>query len=56
MPEIRNLSKPFDRNYGLKDVDMQILTGQVYGLIGANGSGKSTLMKVQSGYIITCYL
>ena len=49
MLEIRNLSKQFDGNYVLKNVNMQIQAGQIYGLIGANGSGKSTLMNVLNG-------
>ena len=49
MLEIRNLSKQFDGNYVLKNINMEIQAGQVYGLIGANGSGKSTLMNVLNG-------
>lgn len=50
MLEIRNLSKQFDGNYVLKNINMEIQAGQVYGLIGANGSGKSTLMNVLNGH------
>lgn len=50
MLEIRNLSKQFDGNYVLKNINMKIDAGQVYGLIGANGSGKSTLMNVLNGH------
>jgi ribose transport system ATP-binding protein len=33
----------------LRDVSLDILPGQIHGLIGANGSGKSTLVKIMSG-------
>ena len=44
MLQVKNLSKQFDGNYVLKNVDITIRDGEVYGLIGANGSGKSTLI------------
>lgn len=49
MLEVRNLSKHFDGNYVLKNINMTIQAGQIYGLIGANGSGKSTLMNILNG-------
>lgn len=49
MLEVRNLSKNFDGNYVLKNVNLQIKDGEVYGLIGANGSGKSTFMNILNG-------
>ena len=49
MLEIRNLSKHFDGNYVLKNINMTIQAGRIYGLIGANGSGKSTLMNILNG-------
>lgn len=39
----------FDEFYALRDVDLQVMPGDFYGLIGLNGSGKSTLLKVVSG-------
>lgn len=50
MLEIRGLSKQFDGNYVLKNINMEIQAGKVYGLIGANGSGKSTLMNILNGH------
>lgn len=44
--EARDLTKQFDRTPILRDVDLQIAAGEVYGLIGPNGAGKTTLMRL----------
>ena len=33
----------------LKEIDLDIKSGEVFGLIGKNGSGKSTILRVISG-------
>ncbi|MDJ0706677.1 MAG: ABC transporter ATP-binding protein [Leptolyngbyaceae cyanobacterium MO_188.B28] len=40
------LTKQFDRQIAVNDVDLQIKTGEVYGLIGPNGAGKTTLIRM----------
>ncbi len=47
--EIEVVTKRFGDVEALSDVSLDILPGQVHGLIGANGSGKSTLVKIMSG-------
>ena len=47
---IESLSKTFGNNTVLKDVGLDLIPGQIHGLLGANGSGKSTLIKILSGY------
>ena len=45
----RGLSKSFAGHRVLDDVDLELRSGQVHGLVGENGAGKSTLMKLLAG-------
>lgn len=47
---VRNLAKTFPGQQALRGVDLELLPGEVHGLVGENGSGKSTLIKCLSGY------
>ena len=49
MIEVKGLSKKFDSGSVLKDIDLQIEDGEIYGIIGANGSGKSTFLNILNG-------
>lgn len=44
----RNQTSEF---WALKDVSLELLPGQVVGIVGRNGSGKSTLLRVMAGAI-----
>lgn len=44
--KIINVSKNFDSNAILSNVNMTIKKGEIYGLLGINGAGKTTLMKI----------
>lgn len=44
-----HLVKSFDGQRVLQDVDLNVLAGQIVGLIGPSGSGKSTVIKTALG-------
>ena len=44
--EAKGVGKTYGSNTVLHDIDMQIYSGEVIGLIGEKGAGKSTLMKL----------
>ena len=49
MLEVRNLTKTFGSFTALKDLNMTIPKGAVYGLVGPNGAGKTTLIRHVTG-------
>jgi len=49
MFEVRGISKQFGGVAALKDVNIRINEGEIYGLIGPNGAGKTTLFNLIFG-------
>ncbi|MGE5585666.1 MAG: sugar ABC transporter ATP-binding protein [Bacillota bacterium] len=43
------ISKEFSGVYVLKDVNVEIRRGEVFGIVGENGAGKSTFIKILGG-------
>ena len=49
MIKIENLSKKYDKELVLNNLNCTINDGCIYGLVGANGAGKSTLLRLING-------
>jgi ABC-2 type transport system ATP-binding protein len=49
MIQVENLSKFYGRNEVLKNINLTLEEGKVYGIVGANGSGKTTLFRCLAG-------
>lgn len=51
MVKISNFSKKYDSNsaYSVKDFNLEIHDGEIFGFVGHNGAGKSTLIKCLVG-------
>ncbi|UPM43066.1 ABC transporter ATP-binding protein [Halocatena salina] len=49
--ELESLHKQFDDIVALRDVDLTVHAGEVFGLLGPNGAGKSTMIDVVLDYV-----
>jgi branched-chain amino acid transport system ATP-binding protein len=49
--EVREVSKVFGGLWAVRDYDLQLPAGKIYGLIGPNGAGKTTLFNLVSGVL-----
>ena len=47
-----NLSKSFKNRYAVRNLEMHIPKGAIYGFIGENGAGKSTTQKIICGLLL----
>ena len=49
--EVRGLSKRYGKRWAVKDLDLSVREGDVYGFLGPNGAGKTTAMRCILGLI-----
>jgi len=49
--ELRNIVKDYGVTRALKDVNLAVYRGEVFGYIGANGAGKTTTIKIMTGLV-----
>ena len=50
MFKIINVSKSYNKNQVVKNINLEIHSGKITTLLGQNGAGKSTLLRLLSGY------
>ncbi len=49
--DVRGLSKRFDGKLAVRDVDLQVASGEIFGFLGPNGSGKTTTIRMLCGLL-----
>lgn len=49
---IKNLSKQFKEEEVLKNINLTLKSGNIYGIVGSNGSGKSVLLKIICSFYV----
>ncbi|MBQ0035772.1 MAG: ABC transporter ATP-binding protein [Firmicutes bacterium] len=52
MLKVNSITKSFDKQVVLKDLDLTVNDGSIFGLVGVNGAGKSTLLRSIAGIYI----
>jgi ABC-2 type transport system ATP-binding protein len=48
----RGVSKRYGATLALASLDLDIRSGEIFGLLGPNGSGKTTFIRLLSGYLL----
>lgn len=49
--EARQLTRCYGRRVGVRSVDLQIATGEIFGFLGPNGAGKTTTIRLLLGFL-----
>lgn len=49
-----NLNKSFADLHAVKDLNLEVNTGEIFGFLGPNGAGKSTTLKMITGLLKPC--
>lgn len=50
--ELMNIRKSFSGKEVLKGIDLQIASGEIFGLLGPSGAGKTTLIRIMTGRLL----
>ncbi|MCB2342880.1 ABC transporter ATP-binding protein [Clostridium estertheticum] len=48
---LKNIKKLYENDRGIKDISIEITSGEILAILGPNGSGKSTALKVIAGIL-----
>ena len=48
---IKNISKKFGDKWALKDLNLDVHEGEIFGVLGPNGAGKTTTIKLMTGLL-----
>ncbi len=51
--EIKNVSKKFENDFALTNINLDIKQGKIIAILGADGSGKTTLLRLLVGLIVS---
>jgi ABC-2 type transport system ATP-binding protein len=49
--DVQGLNKSFGKKHVVRDLSMQVETGQIFGFLGPNGSGKTTSIRLMCGLL-----
>ena len=49
--QTKNLSKRFKKDYVVKNLNIEVQQGDIYGFLGPNGAGKTTTLKLILGFL-----
>ena len=48
--QVSSLTKRYGKTVALKDLSLEVVSGEVFGILGPNGAGKTTLIEILEGY------
>lgn len=51
MISLKNVSKKYDKKYGVKEINLEVPSNCIFGFIGPNGAGKTTTLNLMTGLI-----
>lgn len=49
--DVKKINKYFGKHHVVKDVDLQVKRGEIFGFLGPNGSGKTTTLRIICGLL-----